>query len=69
MKEILDEPFLNDNPVFTNEIVETKTKENKLSKFNSKNIKRIGVIDNTPKLKNKFNTSKSQNRINRRINK
>jgi hypothetical protein len=77
MKEIIEDPFLGDakEPFLDSEYVSTKniaelnTKEKKLSKFNSRNIKRIGVIDNTPKLKNKFKTSKSQKRINRRINK
>lgn len=65
MKEMIDEPMLDKN----DEIINISTKKTSLSKFDKRTIKKIGVKDNTPTIKNKFKPSKMNIRMGRKINK
>lgn len=64
----LEDPI--SEPSFEEETINKKDdSEEKLSLFQERNIKKIGGKDMTPKLKNTHNPSKSELRLNRRINK
>lgn len=65
----LKEPII-DKPFFekTKNVNIKEVKKEKISTFQKRSIKKIGKKDITPKLKKTHNLSKSELRINRRIN-